>query len=124
MWYNLGPGKPEDLKGSSYEWESRKKVYLGSSRGPNMHFPNLGGQGRADMVGMNPISGKGQAWFNSCPRGGDDGEITDPGLPAYNPDPVDPPPSDDDHWFCDVDDSSWGASDWNEHAMGEWLLNR
>lgn len=99
-------------------------MYQGSSRGPNMHFPSLGGQGRADMVGINPTTGKGQAWFNSCPRGGDDGPLQDPGLPDYTPQPVEPPPPPETHWFCDVGDSSWDAGLWREHGIGRWLVQR
>lgn len=89
-----------------------------------MHFPNLGGQGRADMVGINPTTGKGQAWFNSCPRGGDDGPIVDPGLPGYeHPIPVNPP-SGDGAWFCKVGDSQWGKKEWDAHDMGAWLVQR
>lgn len=60
VWYNQGQKKESDrdsLGGSLFKWEARQKVYLGSHRGPNMYFPNLGGQGRADMVGTNPIEG-------------------------------------------------------------------
>lgn len=58
--YNKGKKTEADrerLKESLFEWQGRQKVYQGSSRGPNMHFPNLGGQGRADMVGVNPTTG-------------------------------------------------------------------
>lgn len=90
-----------------------------------MHFPNLGGQGRADMVGINPTTGKGQAWFNSCPRGGDDPDTPNhPGLPAYDVEPIDPPVGDGDHWFCDVKNSGWDAELWNEHGMGDWVSDR
>lgn len=60
VWYNKQQGTDADRPnwgGSLFEWERPVKVYLGSSRGPNMHFPNLGGQGRADMVGTDPSTG-------------------------------------------------------------------
>ncbi|MBE3044265.1 hypothetical protein IMZ48_17190 [Candidatus Bathyarchaeota archaeon] len=88
-----------------------------------MHFPSLGGQGRADMVGVDPTSGHGHLWFNSCPRGGDDGKLVDPGWEALVPEPIEPPKIED-HWFCSVEDSSWDAALWKEHGMGDWLNQR
>ncbi|KAK3904393.1 hypothetical protein C8A05DRAFT_42499 [Staphylotrichum tortipilum] len=78
VWYNMGE---RQISGSSFWWDARGKTYQGSSTGPNLHFPNLGGQGRADMTEVNPKTALGWTWFNSCPAGGDDGEIADPGLP-------------------------------------------
>ncbi|ROT40793.1 hypothetical protein SODALDRAFT_105063 [Sodiomyces alkalinus F11] len=60
VWYNKRQAAEHErgnLGGSLFEWERPIKAFLGSSRGPNMHFPNLGGQGRADMVGTNPTTG-------------------------------------------------------------------
>lgn len=59
VWYNLGQRQESDriaLGGSLFEWARPSKVYQGSSRGPNMYYPSLGGQGRADMVGSNPTT--------------------------------------------------------------------
>lgn len=33
------------------------------------------------MTEVNPKTALGYTWFNSCPPGGDDGPIVDPGLP-------------------------------------------
>ena len=95
VWYNKGVKDESDrdrLKGSLVEWEGGEKAYQGSTRGPNIHFPNLGGQGRADMVGTNPSTGEGWVWFNSCPggggggdQGGDEGDVKDPRLPKFPP---------------------------------------
>ena len=60
VYYNLRQAEESErggLGGSLFEWGRPAEVYLGSSRGPNMHFPSLGGQGRADMVGTNPTTG-------------------------------------------------------------------
>ena len=46
----------ERVSGSRFRWNPKGLRYLGSSRGPNMHFPNLGGQGRADMVQVDPTT--------------------------------------------------------------------
>ncbi|KAK4162929.1 hypothetical protein QBC43DRAFT_214155, partial [Cladorrhinum sp. PSN259] len=69
-WYNMGQ---RDISGSSFWWESKGKKYLGSSAGPNLHFPNLGGRGRADMTEVNPKNGQGWTWFNGCLPAGDGG---------------------------------------------------
>jgi hypothetical protein len=149
VYYNKQQGTEADRpgwSGSLFEWERPVKVYLGSSRGPNMHFPNLGGQGRADMVGTDPSTGhvsdtryytdtlisscfcetnpwcKAWIWFNSCPAGGDDEEVTD-GLPEYTPNPIESDPPDD-HWFCDGNGASWTPELWNDRNIGRWLVQR
>ncbi|RYP05273.1 hypothetical protein DL764_003934 [Monosporascus ibericus] len=125
VWYNKQQGTDADRPkwgGSLFEWERPVTVYLGSSRGPNMHFPNLGGQGRADMVGTDPSTGHAWIWFNSCPAGGDDGEVTNPGLPVYTPAPIEPNPSPD-HWFCDGNGGAWTPGLWNNRNIGRWLYN-
>ncbi|KAM7185430.1 hypothetical protein V8F20_011802 [Naviculisporaceae sp. PSN 640] len=70
VWNNMGA---REISGSSWWWDPKGAKYLGSSSGVNLHFPNLGGQGRADMTEVNPKTGLGWTWFNSCPPGGDDG---------------------------------------------------
>ncbi|RYP60768.1 hypothetical protein DL771_010387 [Monosporascus sp. 5C6A] len=58
-WINGGE-RPEserpNLGGSKFFWDKKGPVYSGSSRGPDMHFPNLGGVGRADMVHADPTT--------------------------------------------------------------------
>jgi len=79
VWYNMGP---RQISGSSFWWEPKGKLYQGASMGENLHFVNLGGQDRADMVVVEPKTGLGWVWFNGCPYGGDDGPIRDPHLPV------------------------------------------
>ncbi|PVH89001.1 carbohydrate esterase family 3 protein [Cadophora sp. DSE1049] len=82
------PNQGEVAAGNSkFTWLRTGPVYQGSSRGSNLHFPSLQGQGRADMVEINPTTGHGWLYFNSCPNGGDDvaGAIPDPNLPVYTP---------------------------------------
>ncbi|KAK1622921.1 hypothetical protein BDP81DRAFT_440486 [Colletotrichum phormii] len=60
VWYNDGR-RPEsersEMKGSIFHWTKvDTAVYQGSSRGPNMQFPSLGDQGRADKVEVNPTT--------------------------------------------------------------------
>jgi hypothetical protein len=79
VWQYMGE---QQASGSSFRWDYKGRIYQGSSAGANMHFPNLGGQGRADMTEVNPKTGLGWTWFNSCPLGGDDGAVVNPGLPT------------------------------------------
>ena len=93
-----------------------------------MYYPSLGGQGRADQVGSNPITGHAWVWFNTCPAGGDDvdGDVPDPGLPDYTPpgSPSDPNPDPEENWFCSGNGAAWTPALWNEHNIGEWLIQR
>ncbi|KAI1273788.1 hypothetical protein F5Y07DRAFT_402064 [Xylaria sp. FL0933] len=92
VWINKGE-QPEDerdtLGGSKFRWDKSGPLYAGSNRGANLHYPNLGGQGRADQVDVDPNTAKGYVSFNTCPPGGDDGGIVprDPLLPGYEPRP-------------------------------------
>ncbi|KAH6692576.1 hypothetical protein F5X68DRAFT_129659, partial [Plectosphaerella plurivora] len=86
VFYNKGPNRnPAANGGSSITWERPSAAYRGTRRGANMHYPSLSGQGRADMVDIEPNTAHGWISFNTCPAGGDDGDIVDPRLPAYTP---------------------------------------
>ncbi|KAF5628901.1 hypothetical protein F52700_7994 [Fusarium sp. NRRL 52700] len=75
VWYSCGRASASGNSGSSFKWENQGKAYSGSSRGANMHYPNLGGVARADMVHVDPDTAFGWVWYNTCPGGGgDDGE--------------------------------------------------
>ncbi|KAG9249745.1 uncharacterized protein F5Z01DRAFT_631089, partial [Emericellopsis atlantica] len=92
VWYAIGErSDPENNAGSAMEWERPQLLFSGAARGENTFFPELSGQGRGDMVWIDPTSAHAWISFNSCAAGGDDGEETpaDPGLPEYNP-PDDP----------------------------------
>lgn len=59
VWENIGElPNGERVGGSSFCWSLKGIVYKGSSRGSNMHFPNIGGVGRADIVDVNPTTAK------------------------------------------------------------------
>jgi hypothetical protein len=79
VWYNMGPMQ---ISGSSFWWESQGALYEGTSNGPNIHYPDLGGEGRADMLEVVPKTGYGYVWFNDCPGGEDDANMTSPNFPA------------------------------------------
>ncbi|KAG7409901.1 Multidomain esterase [Fusarium oxysporum f. sp. rapae] len=69
--------------GSSFSWTKRGMLYNPIDRGENMHFTNQGGQGRADLVKVDPQTNKAWTYWNRCSStGGDDSPpTTDPGLP-------------------------------------------
>ncbi|KAI0517890.1 carbohydrate esterase family 3 protein [Xylaria bambusicola] len=88
VWINDGERPESDrgsLGGSKFKWVRKGKVYAGSTRGQNLHYPNLGGEGRADQVSVTPNTAEGFVSFNTCPAGGDDGGVVprDPFLPDY-----------------------------------------
>lgn len=57
VWKNVEYLQGDDrVSGSKFRWDHKGFQYLGSARGANMHFPSLGGQGRADMVQVDPIT--------------------------------------------------------------------
>ncbi|CRK44608.1 hypothetical protein BN1723_006201 [Verticillium longisporum] len=71
---------------NAWKWGRPARAFKGTSRGPNLQFPSLSGQGRADMVEINPNTAHGWVFFNTCPAGGDDPEgVLDPSLPPYTP---------------------------------------
>ncbi|OBT61486.1 hypothetical protein VE03_09357 [Pseudogymnoascus sp. 23342-1-I1] len=85
VWQNLGMLPGDDrVSGSKFRWDPKGVLYQGSSKGPNLHFPNLGGLGRADMVQIDPSTAHGFIWYNTCPGAMDDTWM-DPKLPDYNP---------------------------------------
>jgi hypothetical protein len=73
--------------GSSFHWTKHNIVFEGVDRGGNIHFANLGGLGRADMVQLTPASNDATAYFSECDHepgnGGDDAPVADPELPPY-----------------------------------------
>ncbi|KNG81650.1 hypothetical protein ANOM_009765 [Aspergillus nomiae NRRL 13137] len=90
VWINQGPVPTLDSK---WRWEPPDgPQYMGADRGANMHFPNLGGLGRADYHQVIPRTNVAYTWFNECPNEAlDDADSTeDPGLPQY---PAPPQPA-------------------------------
>ncbi|EXF77854.1 hypothetical protein CFIO01_04108 [Colletotrichum fioriniae PJ7] len=52
---------------------------------PCYYFANLGGLGRADLIEVDPATNAAYTHLNECKgSGGDDGAISDPGLPSYS----------------------------------------
>ncbi|KAL4934909.1 hypothetical protein BDV06DRAFT_229313 [Aspergillus oleicola] len=72
VWRNEGPiPEGELVSGSTFRWTKLDgPQYKGADRGANMHFPNLGGLGRADFHQVVPHTNKAYTWFNECPGSG------------------------------------------------------
>ncbi|KAJ5081566.1 hypothetical protein NUU61_009830 [Penicillium alfredii] len=83
IWYNKGA---KEVKGSSYEWDGVGVKFQGASAGSCTYFPDLDGDGRADMHSIkHSLDNTAETWFNTCKhsnRKGDDGSIKDPKLPV------------------------------------------
>jgi len=65
-------------------WRGAGPAYLGSARGPCLHYVHLRGNGRADMYEVNPVTNTARAWYAPpCSGGAGDDSPTpqDPGLP-------------------------------------------
>ncbi|THC94729.1 hypothetical protein EYZ11_005768 [Aspergillus tanneri] len=82
VWYNRGR---RDVGGSRFEWQSVGAKYKGAVAGSCIYFPELSGNGRADMHSItHALDNTARTLFNRCTppdSTGDDGPITDPNLP-------------------------------------------
>ncbi|GKU06546.1 carbohydrate esterase family 3 protein [Fusarium langsethiae] len=108
--------------GSIIKWDRPQKLFRGSVRGPDTHYPRLNNQGRADMVYAKATNAHAHISFNTCPAGGDD-DKTDTDLPTFNPPDLDPDPEKD--WFCEGGNGAkWTDSLWRQHGVGTWLRSR
>ncbi|SPN96486.1 uncharacterized protein DNG_00014 [Cephalotrichum gorgonifer] len=97
-YYNGGRGNPDELSGSSFAWRSSgDPVYEGNHAGTCMYYPDLDGNGRADMHSIKGTwTNEAETWFNpSCGLRdveGDDPEgVVDPKLPVQPGNPLDGP---------------------------------
>ncbi|CAG8901464.1 unnamed protein product [Penicillium egyptiacum] len=93
VWYNKGR---KDIGGSRYWWDPVGNKFQGAVEGSCTYFPDLDGNGRADMHSIiHSIDNTAKTWFSRCGRAdktGDDGPIEHPDLPVipdagniYNP---------------------------------------
>ncbi|KAK6063962.1 killer toxin subunits alpha beta [Seiridium cupressi] len=96
VWYSEGAGDPADNSGSSVHWRSDlTPVYEGSQADSCEYYPDLDGDGRADMHSiLGTWKNQAETWFSRCgltdATGDDPGGIVDPGLPALPADPDNP----------------------------------
>jgi hypothetical protein len=96
--YNRGRVDPAEFSGSSFRWEGKGAAYEGSYAGTCQFFPDLDGNGRADLHSIRgTFTNEAETWFNpSC--GLDDNSGNDPdqgqfaGLPEQPGNPSDGSP--------------------------------
>lgn len=85
VWYNRGA---IPTSGSAYKWDLAGPVYEGPGQGSCLHWPDLDGNGRADMHFVDSLANTAQTWFNICPgegssdNGDDPDTLTSPPLPV------------------------------------------
>ncbi|KFY97907.1 hypothetical protein V498_01794 [Pseudogymnoascus sp. VKM F-4517 (FW-2822)] len=89
VWYNEDRSDPATTSGSSFLWRKiSDAVYEGSVAGTCMFYPDLDGNGRADMHGiLGTWNNEAESWFNpACGMadaiGDDSDDIADPQLPV------------------------------------------
>lgn len=128
VWYSEGPGSPEAGKGSTWYWRrASKPVFDGNKAGTCNFYPDLDGNGRADMHSiLGTWTNQAQTWLNpSCGlsdnEGDDKGGVVDPRLPMQPGNPVDGPgpgeegnpdnPNEEDPDVCRKPDDR----DWRKH---------
>lgn len=83
VWKNMGP-IPAAGTGSSFTWVNQGFLYDAPAQGTCLEFPDLDGNGRADMVSIDAAVNTATTWFNNCPDGsGDDSDTyTAAALPS------------------------------------------
>ncbi|KKY36967.1 hypothetical protein UCDDA912_g03061 [Diaporthe ampelina] len=81
VWTNQGMVQSGD---SSFTWVNKGPSYNAPAQGHCLHFPDLDGNKRADMLFAEAVENSAQTWFNTCPNGsGDDADtLTSPALPS------------------------------------------
>ncbi|KAF7549363.1 hypothetical protein G7Z17_g6445 [Cylindrodendrum hubeiense] len=89
VWYNGDRGDPAELSGSSFDWRKiNDPVYRGDVAGTCEYYPDLDGNGRADMQSiLGTWTNEATTSFNpSCgmtdAKGDDDGGVVNPELPV------------------------------------------
>ncbi|KAL1864953.1 hypothetical protein VTK73DRAFT_5582 [Phialemonium thermophilum] len=87
VWYNRGPIA---ASGSSFTWDYQGPVFQGAAQGSCLNWPDLDGNGRADMHVVDSLTNTAQTWFNLCPgegeadNGDDDDTLTAAPLPRLS----------------------------------------
>lgn len=97
VWYNGGRGDPGANSGSSFHWDGAGAAYAGTYAGTCQFFPDLDGNGRADLHSIRgTFTNEAETWFNpSCgldDHFGDDANAGNPNLPVQPGNPSDGSP--------------------------------
>lgn len=69
VWYNRGPIL---ASGSAFTWEHQGAFDQGAAQGSCIRYPDLDGNGRADMHVVDSLANTAMTWFNDCGNGGGD----------------------------------------------------
>jgi len=85
VFYNMGP---IPASGSAYTWNNEGPAYEGAGQGSCLHWPDLDGDGRADMSLVDSVANTAQTWFNLCPGEGTSDNGDDPDTLTSTPLPV------------------------------------
>jgi hypothetical protein len=75
VWYNKGR---IPASGSAFTWDPQGPLYQGAAQGSCIHYPDLDGDGRADMHVTDSLANSAVTWFNVCPGGGNTDNGDDP----------------------------------------------
>jgi hypothetical protein len=86
VWLNKGR---KDIGGSRWDWDPQGVCFQGAQAGSCTYFPDLDGNGRADMhVITHSMRNTAETWFSCCGRvnkKGDNGIVINPNLPQMPP---------------------------------------
>jgi hypothetical protein len=85
VWYNKGH---VPTAGSAIKWELGGPAYQGPGQGNCLHWPDLDGDGRADMHFVDSLTNQAQTWFNLCPGESSSDNGDDPDTFTSYPLPV------------------------------------
>ncbi len=86
VWYNRGA---TPASGSAFTWDPKGSVYQGALQGSCEHFPDLDGNGRADLHAVDSVENTAVTWFNVCPgehgtdNGDDSNTLTAPSTSSW-----------------------------------------
>ncbi|KAF9873870.1 hypothetical protein CkaCkLH20_08604 [Colletotrichum karsti] len=83
VYYNWGRA---EVGGSQFDWRPKGALYQGAVAGACEYFPDLDGNGRADLHAIKGSwTNEAETWFNMCGtegKGDDAGGVVNPGLPV------------------------------------------
>ncbi|KAL5601084.1 hypothetical protein BROUX41_005911 [Berkeleyomyces rouxiae] len=87
LWLNSGlvdQSERGTTQGNSIVWDAPRSAWFGSTTGRNEHFTDQLGNGRSDLVSVNPAAGNVVVYLTVCPGSGDDSYQDLSGIPNYD----------------------------------------